>query len=240
MYKYLNKKYFFLVFLLWIVFGGSCSDDESTSSSDNDNIYDVDAKGIPKFVTVNYIDLSKIDSVSKFRSSEGHDYSDDFESCRSMKHYFAPKGDINWATTSINIYSPVKGKVIRAFQEWAGTQVQIYSDDYPAFYFAIFHINLANPLNEGDEISAGQLLGTHVGPATWSDIAVGVATPDGRKLVSYFDVMTDEVFQAYQARGLSSRSDVIIAKEARDADTLNCSGDSFLNIGQLERWVYLN
>ena len=238
MYKLFNKKSFFVFLLFWIVLGGSCSDDDSTSSSDNDNIYDVDAKGIPRFVTVNYIDLSKIDRISKFRSGEGHDYSDDFESCRSMKHYFVPKDGIDW--TTVQVYSPIKGKVIRTIQEWAGTQVQIYSDEYPAFYFAIFHINLVNPLNEGDEISAGQLLGTHIGSETWSDIAVGVTTPDGRKLVSYFDVMTDEVFQAYQARGLSSRSDVIISKEARDADMLNCSGDAFMNTGQIENWVYLN
>ena len=210
MYKLFNKKSFFVFLLFWIVLGGSCSDDDSTSSSDNDNIYDVDAKGIPRFDTVNYIDLSKIARISKFRSGEGHDYSDDFESCRSMKHYFVPKDGIDW--TTVQVYSPIKGKVIRTIQEWAGTQVQIYSDEYPAFYFAIFHVNLVNPLNEGDEISAGQLLGTHIGSETWSDIAVGVTTPDGRKLVSYFDVMTDEVFQAYQARGLSSRSDMIISK----------------------------
>jgi hypothetical protein len=238
MHKLFNKKSFFVFLLFWIVLGGSCSDDDSTSSSDNDNIYDVDAKGIPRFVTVNYIDLSKIARISKFRSGEGHDYSDDFESCRSMKHYFVPKDGIDWST--VQVYSPIKGKVIRTIQEWAGTQVQIYSDEYPAFYFAIFHINLVNSLNEGDEISAGQLLGTHIGSETWSDIAVGITTPDGRKLVSYFDVMTDEVFQAYQARGLSSRSDMIISKEARDADILSCSGDAFMNTGQIENWVYLN
>ena len=239
MYKLFNKKSFFIFLLFWIVLGGSCSDDDSISSSDNDNIYDVDAKGIPRFVTVNYIDLSKIDRISKFRSGEGHDYSDDFESCRSMKHYFVPKDGIDW--TTVQVYSPIKGKVIRTSQESVGgIQVQICPDEYPAFYFAIFHINLINPLNDGDDISAGQLLGTHVGSQTWSDIAVGVTTPDGRKLVSYFDVMTDEVFQAYQARGLTTRTDVIISKEARDADTLNCNGESFLNTGRLENWVYLN
>ena len=152
MYKLFNKKSFFVFLLFWIVLGGSCSDDDSTSSSDNDNIYDVDAKGIPRFVTVNYIDLSKIDRISKFRSGEGHDYSDDFESCRSMKHYFVPKDGIDW--TTVQVYSPIKGKVIRTSQESVGgIQVQICPDEYPAFYFAIFHINLINPLNDGDRKS---------------------------------------------------------------------------------------
>src|SRR5262249_2384306 len=41
---------------------------------------------IPKFLQADYIDLCQIGSISKFRSSEEHDYSDAFESCRSMKH----------------------------------------------------------------------------------------------------------------------------------------------------------
>lgn len=42
-----------------------------------------------KFITTDYIELDKIDRVSKFRSGIGHDYRDDAESCRSMKHYFS-------------------------------------------------------------------------------------------------------------------------------------------------------
>ena len=42
---------------------------------------------IPQFVTHDYIDLDKITYITKFRSGSGHDYSDDYESCRNMKHY---------------------------------------------------------------------------------------------------------------------------------------------------------
>lgn len=199
--------------------------------------YDVDKNGIPKFAGVDYIELGKIDRISKFRSGIGHDYSDNFESCRSMKHYFDPKSDVDWST--IKIFSPVKGTVSNIHQEWTGgTQVRIKSEEYPAFYFIIFHVNLTNPLNVGDVITAGQQLGTGEG----SDIAVEVNTPSGWKfkLVSYFDVMSDSVFQGYQARGLSSRSDAIISREARDADPLTCSGETFTNSGTLENWVTLN
>ena len=48
------------------------------------------------------------------------------------------------------------------------------------------------------------MLGLHLGIQTYSDVAVGVNTPKGRKLLSYFDVMSAHVFQQYRARGLAS------------------------------------
>ena len=65
---------------------------------------------VPQFVgKSNYLDLNKIDKISKFRSGMGHDYSDDFESCRSMKHYFDPNVE---DYSLIDIFSPVDGIVI--------------------------------------------------------------------------------------------------------------------------------
>lgn len=155
-----------------------------------------------------------------------------------MKHYFEPKSSVEWS--GVKLYSPITGKVFRLRQEWAGTQVELTSDQYPAFHFFIFHINLLGPLNVGDRITAGQQLGTHIGSQTMSDIAVGVVTPKGWKLVSYFEVLTDSTFQVYRLRGVNSRAALIISREARDADTLRCSGDTFLNSGTLPNWVTLN
>ena len=42
--------------------------------------FDLDTERIPIFVSSDYIDLSKIYRISRFRSGEGHDNSDDFES----------------------------------------------------------------------------------------------------------------------------------------------------------------
>ena len=92
-------KYFFRMLMLFVfsilmsVFILHCNNpaDESNGNQDeNNDVYDVDLYGIPKFVNINYIELYKIYCISKFRSAIGHDYSDDFESCRSMKHYFHP------------------------------------------------------------------------------------------------------------------------------------------------------
>jgi len=179
---------------------------------------------VPKFVNTNYIDLNKITKISKFRSSAGHDYHDDKESCRSMKHYFiAPD-----STTTIR--SPVAGKVSRLDTEFAGQQVQIVPDAQPAFVIIMFHVVLDKPLAVGDHIEEGQLLGTHAGTMTFSDIAVAVNTPTAYRLVSYFDVLTDNAFAAFQARGIQDRSDMVVSKAARDAAPYQCAGQTFINL----------
>jgi hypothetical protein len=224
-----------------------CGGNSTSPSSGNSNsppggttsdTYDIDTKGIPRFVATDYIESAKIQQITKFRSGEGHSYSDDFETCRSMKHYFLPKSTVDWGT--IKIFSPVRGTVSNVVMEFAGAQVAIQSADYSAFRFIIFHINLTNPLKIGDPVSAGQQLGTHIGSQTMSDMAVGVNTPKGYALVSYFALMTDPVFQTYQARGVASREAMVISRAARDADPLGCSGETFATIGTINNWQILN
>lgn len=207
-------------------------------------LYDVDRDGVPKFVRTDYIELSKIQKITRFRSAFGHDYWDDFEHCRSMKHYFCPPGGDpgvahtpSW--TEIVIRSPVAGTVARVETEFAGTQVRIQSAVQPAFYFILFHVGLASPLAAGDSVAEGQVLGHHGGDETMSDIAVGVTTPGGWRLVSYFQTMTDSLFQSYQARGIATRDTMIISKAARDADPLTCNGDAFTTTGSIPDWVVL-
>lgn len=201
--------------------------------------WDVDGWGIPRFVDVHYIDFDRVYKVSKFRSAVGHDYSDDDEKCRSMKHYFWLDGSTGWETA--RIYAPVNGTVVWRFEEFLGTQLWIRSEEYPDFQFGIFHLLLADStLAEGRRVNAGELLGTHISSRTYSDIAVAVITPFQRKLISYFDVMTDALFSHYQTRGLASRSDAIIGKAERDANPLTCSGEAFISgAGALADWVTL-
>jgi len=201
------------------------------------SFWDIDADGIPKFVTSDHIELDKIERISKFRSGEGHDYSDDFESCRSMKHYYSPDSQLDWS--QIKIFSPVDGTILKMELEGlpnSGKQVHIRSTAYPAFTFKIFHVNINETLSVGDSVVAGQEIGTHISNITTDDIAVGVSTPEGWKLVSFFSVMTDTLFQTYQNRGAQSRDDFIISKEARDSDPLNCTGETFGTSGTIENW----
>src|SRR5690242_2225547 len=108
--------------------------------------YDVERLGVPRFVATNYIDPASLSRISLFRSHDGHDYSDGFESCRSMKHY------LKYPTASDVIRSPVPGVVRNVVDEWAGSQIHIASIDRPAFTFIIFHVTLAAPLPAGTRV----------------------------------------------------------------------------------------
>jgi hypothetical protein len=194
--------------------------------------------GPEKFITADFIELDKIERISKFRSGIGHDYRDGAESCRSMKHYYQPKMSADWG--SVKIFSPVSGTLVRRDEEWAGTQVWIRPFTRPAYTIIIFHIALQRPLAVNDSVTAGEQLGTHIGSQTMSDIAVGYSPGNSWRLISWFDIMNDSLFARYQSRGVSSRSDLIITKTARDADPLNCSGESFGTSGTLPNWFQLN
>jgi hypothetical protein len=205
--------------------GGSHSpvDENPPGGTQHDPTYDLDALGVPQFVNTNYIDLAGLTRISMFRSHDGHDYSDGTETCRSMKHYFKVP------TSSTIVYAPVSGIVRTIYEEWAGTQVQIRSNAQPAFTFIIFHISLASPLSVGATVTEGSILGTHIGIRTWSDIAVEVNTPSGRRLVSYFETLTESAFAPFLARGLASPASLIITRAQRDAYPLTCSGEMFTN-----------
>jgi len=114
----------------------------------------------PKFVTVDFIELDKITAISKFRSGAGHDFSAGSETCRSMKHYYAPnfdevaqqyKNNNNGrplppdGKTDINIFSPINGKIndIVDEEDGYGQQIYIKSSEYPDIIFRLFHIYIS-------------------------------------------------------------------------------------------------
>jgi hypothetical protein len=209
-----------------------------TGSASPWTTYDVTTNGLPLLVEANYIDLESIDRVSLFRSSSGHDFVDDFEVCRSMKHYFLPLSTVDWS--EIEVYSPIQGKIVGWANEGdKGSTLTIESSAFPGVAVTVFHVSLALPPKIGDVVSAGDNLGTHYGSDSDSDIAVGIVTPDGYMLVSYFDVMTDDVFQEYEARGASSRDRFVITAAERDADPLTCEGEEFSSGGTLPEWFNL-
>ncbi len=191
----------------------------------------------PTFVTAHYIDLGAVGRISRFRSAVGHDYSDDFETCRSMKHYFEPRAGID--PTRIAIFAPVDGTVAELREEWAGTQVGIQAAERPAFTLVVFHVHVDPPLAVGDRVRAGQRLGTHIGPQTMSDIAVREATPHGMRLVSYFEVLSDARFAEVAALGPARRADAIIGAAERDRRPLRCQGDRFLDPPGDADWLIL-
>jgi hypothetical protein len=228
--------------------GGRTLDPVDTTGTDTMHIphnpstpsptYNLDSLGIPRFAPATYIGLDSIARISKFRSAAGHDYSDDFESCRSMKHYFQPRFGSDW--NLVPIYAPVSGKLTRLFTESAGWQIQIRPTAQPAFTFILFHVTPTLALDTGLTLMAGQILGHHVGVQTASDVAVRVETPSGSRMVSWFDVMTDSLFAVFQARGVPSREGAVISRAARDAQPLSCNAGAFADSGSLPNWFAMN
>ena len=204
--------------------------------------WDLDTAGVPAIGAANRIDLDPIERLSRFRSGAGHDYSDDFESCRSMKHYFDPYDGVDMST--IRIHAPFAGTVVGTTEEWdgpttwKGTAVGIRPLSHPAIHVVLFHVDLHQPLPVGATVSAGQELGTsEKDDGTAADVAFGVMTPAGFRLVSWFEVMTNDVFAAYAARGVGSRTDLIVTRAQRDADSLTCDGQQFLTTSSLPDWI---
>lgn len=203
--------------------------------------YDIDALGVPRFVSTVYIDLGQkkadgtplITLVSMFRSSYGHDYSDYYECCRSMKHYFIG------ADASTKIYAPVSGTVVYRDVP-IGADIYIQSDAQPAFVFTIMHAVLDRVYKVGDHLTEGAWIGHHVAEFTASDIIVSVndgkvpynaakpcgVGPTGR-LVSYFETLTDDAFKVFRDRGVAGPSSFILTRSQRDAAPLACLGEGF-------------
>jgi hypothetical protein len=216
--------------------------------------YDMVTKGIPQFVEKNFTQLNKIEKISKFRSGFGHSYTDGNETCRSMKHYFDPFQRFR-DNNIVEIYSPVNGIITSVVNDGHGAsiglknkEIQIKSADQPAFIFIFFHCDIiSEAIASGKSVQAGELLGYArlyyedlQQYATSFDITVSVNTPAGMRLISYFDVLNDQVFNEYFSRGANSRSDFVITREARDGSPLQCNGETFLDSGVLENWVTLN
>ena len=216
-------------------------------------LHPIDENNAPKFVQHDFIDLAAITSISKFRSGEGHDFSDKVETCRSMKHYFTPQRTVadevtlaNDTTTyqgnvvppppnpatAISIYSPVDGRITQLSSEQfpVGKQVYIRPDKEQAYTFRIFHVTPADGIHVGSHVTAGEKIG-EISRLSDTDISVELATLRGTQLLSYFQVMPDSIFAAYQARGATSRNDFVISKEYRDSHPLQCNGESFVQQG---------
>jgi hypothetical protein len=153
--------------------------------------YDFGALGPPRVLDANYIDLSKIDRISRFRSTVGHNYGN--EPCRSMKHYFQPRLSVDW--TTVDIYAPASGSIfVIARDGSAGFRINMRPRDQPALVVTLFHVNLEPGIVVDTWVNAGDHIGRHAASSTMSDIAMQFGEYETGTLFSYFEAMTDGVF----------------------------------------------
>jgi len=202
--------------------------------------YDLASLGPPVVLPANYIDLSKIERISRFRSTVGHSYTDGSETCRSMKHYYQPKLSLDW--TTVDIYAPASGTVMGIAPDGAfGYRMRIRPRDLPVLDIQIFHVTLDSGIVRDRWVDAGEHIGRHASSGTMSDIAMSIGPKEGGTLISYFDAMTDSVFALYLARGVASRAAAIITEAERDADPVPCVGEQPFTVhGTLPDWLVLN
>jgi hypothetical protein len=147
------------------------------------------------------------------------------ERLRSQNNGLPPAPD---GKTDIKIYSPVDGKItgIKSEQMPLGKQIYIESDKYPQYTIRLFHIYELDGVTKGKKVKAGEQIGV-IGQYQNTDIAIEKRQGFKNNLISYFEVMPDDIFARYKARGAKSRDDFIIAKEYRDAHPLECNGEQF-------------
>ena len=213
--------------------------------------FDLDTQAVPQVVTADFTNVADyIEDISLFRSAAGHDYSDSFESCRSMKHYFSPKLEER-LNDNVPVFAPFAGVVVTLNTEEAGfvddgvtdQRVFIRSDNNPAVLVVLFHVDLlTDELVVGSEVTAGQQLGYArmiSGGSVHHDFDIGaqIYTLEGVRYASYFELLDASIFSNYSSFGLS-RSDFIITESARDADPLTCDGETFTSFGSLDSWVF--
>nr|MBI4156733.1 hypothetical protein [Candidatus Woesearchaeota archaeon] len=192
-------------------------------------------------ITHNFVDLSDILRLSKYRACAGHQTVDQWsdEPVSNMQHYITTDPRID--TGQVRIYAPFDGYVLGdAPNTMADGITMIPKSGIPWWPFNQWRINLPHthvlpefqnpPIHEvkaGDIVGYANSLGRYGQRGVGTQVRVGViAIPpmfkngNGepfKKLDSVFNYMTDEVFAEYQEAipGLQSREDMIISKEYR-------------------------
>lgn len=206
-------------------------------------------RNIPRnLITAQFIDFDRVYMISKFRSAAGHDFSHGVkgETCRSMKHYFNVSKFNNAQDSqnryrsqptaqdpNINIYAPFDGKIKTIETGHTGMTVTIYPDKYPSYRVRIFHIDVLPGIKFGTHVKSGQQIGT-IGPKDGTDFSVeAFSLTKGTILLSYFDVMTDEIFMSYADLGFR-REDFVISKEYRNAHPFMCGVEQTNSLNKAE------
>lgn len=177
-------------------------------------------------VSYDFIDLSQVERISKFRSGYGHDFSYmGDEECRSMKHYFEIKDGID--ARHVRYTAPVNGTVkdVRTQINDEGVQESQFRlvSTQGDLAFVFFHVELSEGISDGTKVKAGDVLGVIGHSKAHGEIAIEDQKND--RLVSWFEAMGSELEENYRARGATMENSVI-SREQRDADPLRCDSNT--------------
>lgn len=185
-------------------------------------------------IQTNFVDMNKINSISKYRSCQGHVHvpRNNLETKRNMKHYFFIKKQFLNSDDQVAIVAPFDGRLlfmptgeIYLFPQSTGLAIFPLTQ----WFLDFDHIKKLPNLKTGQSIQKGEILG-YFDPSKGNnafDVLVAVMglprkidnwVSPVEKLDSVFNYMSDEVFEQYKLSGVENRNDFIIAKELRDAN----------------------
>lgn len=186
------------------------------------------------FLETNFVDMKKIDSISKYRSCQGHVHvpRHSSESRRNMKHYFFVKNEFISPKEQVEIIAPYDGKVlfmptgeIYLFPKSAGVFVFPLSQ----WFLDFDHVKPVDGVKNGQSVRRGQIIANvdfSRGNNAFDVLVAVMGIPRKidnwvspvEKLDSVFNYMSDKVFEEYKIGGAQKRENYIITKEYRDAN----------------------
>ncbi len=207
--------------------------------------FDYDEVKVKLLIHKNFIDLEQFDSISKYRSCQGHLVTtlDNEETQRTLKHYFKVKRQYINTDDKVEIYAPFDGYVAFMAEDRCRKEGKCYGGGELWFFpiegkervryedmfgFNIIHIKPKQGLKNGDVIRAGRLLGygDFLGGYNTVDIAIAKPTKEFKQidgwdcpyaeLDSVFKYMYRDVAIEYMKKGIRSKRSIIIDKEYRD------------------------
>lgn len=174
-----------------------------------------------KYISAIPVDLTQIESISKYRSCSGHNrdgYTFDqvLETNRSLKHYFFPTAQFQGTLDKVKVFAPFDGTVASINLEankvggrpMNGNGIGLSTPLDKAVLFQFGHIYFAKNFKVGDWVKAGEL----VGYAALGDIGfdfdldlLGIQpTKDGKEILgSIFDHMSPPVLAAFASAGVT-------------------------------------
>jgi len=174
-----------------------------------------------KYISATPVDLTQIQSISKYRSCSGHNrdgYTFDqvLETNRSLKHYFYPIAQLQGTLDKVKMFAPFDGTVSSINLEtnkvggrpMTGNGIGLSTPLDKSVSFVFGHIYFVKTFKVGDSIKAGELLGyAALGDKAFDfdlDLLGTQRTKDGQEILgSIFDHMTPTVLAAFASYGIT-------------------------------------
>ena len=211
-----------------------------------------------KYITAVPVDLTQIQSISKYRSCAGHDNSGysferNLETDRSMKHYIFPSPAFQGTINKVKMFAPFDGAISKIVFEkdeigkpgkrpntGNGISLSTPVDKYVLFEFG--HIYFVKDYKVGDSVKAGELIGYAALGEKLNDFDIGLGgalwTEEKQPILgSAFDHMTDFALAEFAKYGITP-DNTKITKEYRDTHPCNYASQQQTGSGP-EHWAQL-